>query len=1335
LNSISPIFKNYLSLLKNKRILVPCLLILFLFLLAPISLHQINNKIEQFLNLKSQTLVRNLEERLGLEIQWEKLDIQIFRLQIHLKNVRLKQTGPTSRLKPHKFTTFLNGVQQVQSITIRPSLHSLVFKKDIRLSKVLISGGNLQLKSINWTFTKAKTSKSPFDLPIKTLIINNTNLIIQHTNHILKLSDMDWKLQQKGHRSYYFKGQIPQTYINQETPFLLKTTGQINNKQIIISKLNLSNKTLNSTTDLLEILFNSQGFHQLKIKSQGHIPLSFIHQMTQFFDSQSIDRDSQISYRINLEWNKQNQYKGDFDLKSSHFIFKKKKYHSFVAKGKFVNKTVVINEGFLKIDSNSRINIDKIKIGFAAQLPIRYDLSLRAKQVKLSTILRDLMSIHIPLKADLNGPIKCRGNKSSDIECNLNTSSSQIHLLHKNKKTISFYNMNTNVDIKLQNQKLLFKANLQKQNSTLCEISGDYNLIKKQIQLKSSGSFKLGQDVIFDIYPYLKGDLKLTGGVFHINRNQFTATGLVYSQLLKIKNYTLKNISSQVTFKDQKISFNQIKANPGKSNYSGSYVIDTKNKESRMQVHFSFIDIQDIKEATQPNIKWPFLIKGTGTGSLSLTYPWHSKNQISFELKGDLFHTHIQKEHFKHINLYVSSQKGKKFIHQLSLRKGTGLIFIKGDVTKNLNLNLTSQNLPLESLNFLNHLLPFKQSGLLDLDLMISGSVDNPKVSGDIHLSKSFLYTFPLDNTRVTIEMNKKGLLISGNLMNQFLIKRFYYPFTKNTALHIKGTLLNFDFIKILAAKYQKDLFEKYQSTIKGNVDLRIHASNKTLWNGHIKISEFLLSKGNQWITNTNPFLISFSTKAWMIQPVSFIQNQQKKLQIQKADNNQMLIKGQSSLGLISIFFPALRKLDGNMQLSITTNRNLRNWLPKGHVEIQNGHLALPIFPDFTNISASLYVDQSRISIVKLNSSIDSGSAVGSGFVVYNFKHPPKVNTSFTFSNINLNVPKDFLTQGNGALKITGTQYPYLLSGHYNIHSGTIIKNFSNTSSNIMDYYTLLEPKKSQSNSPFELQLYIKTQQPVELKNSVLKASIVGESRIVGSARAPLLTGEFNLPNIKEDHVIRFRDQEFQIISGDVRFKNSPADNPFINIKAQTLFQEQTLDTLTSTDQNQNTEYKIFLNVNGLAKNLTFSLNSSPSLDEKELISMLTFGMKSKDFDAHVKENVTDYSYHLLGSFLLQQSLNKEFKNKLGFDLTISPQINVLNEPVTKIALKKIWFNKLKTSFSRTIEEFPESDVRLKYNLNNNISLTAFWENTEHIEVDSSEKQKMGLDLELAVDF
>ena len=409
-------------------------------------------------------------------------------------------------------------------------------------------------------------------------------------------------------------------------------------------------------------------------------------------------------------------------------------------------------------------------------------------------------------------------------------------------------------------------------------------------------------------------------------------------------------------------------------------------------------------------------------------------------------------------------------------------------------------------------------------------------------------------------------------------------------------------------------------------------------------------------------------------------------------------------------------------------------------MQIDEGLFSLGILPKFTNIKASLILSKSNTFINDFTSNAGHGLLEGEGTVFYNFVHLPRLNLNLKLSDAYLSIPEDVKTKGSGEIQIKGEKPPYLISGEYIIDSGNITKDFLKVAKKTKYNFSFLEEEIKKQSSIFELKLNIKTKQAVVVNSSLIRSSVEGQADIYGPLDSLLIDGQFVMSKKAEENLIFFRGQEFKISSGSILFKNSVPNNPYLNIQANTLFKENIVDPLSKQEIERN--YKIFLSLKGNAKNPTFSLESVPSLNEKEIISLLTLGLTlgvgSRYFDANVKQKFTDskdYSYQLLGSLLLEKPLNREIKNTLGLDFRLTPYINTLNKPVTKITLSKNWFEKWKTSFSRTIEDDAQSDIRLKYDLNQKISLTAFWENTEQKKLENNQEDRLGLDFEFNFDF
>ena len=671
-------------------------------------------------------------------------------------------------------------------------------------------------------------------------------------------------------------------------------------------------------------------------------------------------------------------------------------------------------------------------------------------------------------------------------------------------------------------------------------------------------------------------------------------------------------------------------------------------------------------------------------------------------------------------------------------RKGQGLIEGSGFFNKSYELDLvmTGRQLSLESMEFLNNILSLNQSGDITFDLQISGNLSKPSITGSAQLSNTFFYSYPAKDSKLQLKINKDFFSFSGRLIDEIEIENFSYPFSKKSNLKIKGRFDNFDFIKVLLSKDKKDEVQDFVSQIKGSFN--IEKTNNSFWTGITKIDALSISKSNQWFKNINPFSILFEKDKWSLSSsVRFFDHNNKKIHIEKTDQEQLILKGFTSLGYFSFFVPFFKEFDGEVSGQIVLNNNLKRLNPKGSLYVEKGLLSIYPLPEFTNISAQLFFSNNNIIINDFNSTAGGGAVTGIGNIFYNFTSHAVLDLNLQFDKAYVQFPEGFNTRGSGKVRIKGSLPPYLISGDYNIESGSIVREFSSSKYDKKYDFALLKEKSIKQNSFFKLDLKLKTLKAVPINSSLIRSSIEGQADIYGPLDALLMKGKFTLSKNSKQSLIFFRGQEFKISSGSILFKNSDPTNPYLNISADTVFKELIIDTLEGREEIEK-EYKIFLSVDGFSKNLKFSLKSQPILTEREIISLLTLGVSSSRFEANVKQNITDvdyYPYQILTSLLIEKSLNREIKDTLGLDFRLTPYINTLNKPVTKVTLSKNWFNKWKSSFSRTIEETPQSDIRLKYDLNEKTSLTAFWENKRQMELQETEEDFLGLDFEFNFDF
>ncbi|MCY4321949.1 MAG: translocation/assembly module TamB domain-containing protein [Bdellovibrionaceae bacterium] len=1328
-------------------------ILIIVFLFTPISLYKIDQRIENILNSKAIAGVKKFEKQTGLKIEWGTLDFNIFLMTVKLEDVQINYFKE-SQLNEVKELSLLDGLQKIKKISARPSIYSFLFKKEIILSKLNIELGELSLKTIKNFNTKKNQSKN-VKLPIKKILIKNTNVSLNHKNYSIKFLDIKAKISQKKWHDFNFDLNVQSFYlnknsgiedfsnlkarkVNEDQVYQLLTKGILRKNQISFSEINLKNNLFDSFTKSLQINFDSEKIDSIKLISSGSIPIHLIKEALSLIDQDLKLSGSNLFYDVNIQYKKRTKYGGSFSLSSKDMIFQSEEIKNIELKGSFSNRFLTINKGSLYTVDKGSFYIKKIKWGFLEK-SLPFYISANMNELSSDFINRSLLyDFSFPIKADLTGAISCEGAFSIQyIKCDMKAESPHIKLQIKQNPILSFYNMNLDSILVWENQKIDFEVNGSNKTANF-NFKGKYFEDSEDFSSDYSFLGNLGSDLQFNSTFPIEGAVSLSKGKVFIKNNRVELSGLLNSDNLKIDSYQLENISSPYKFKNNKLSFVNIKGRPGETNYSGNIEIDFNKEDIKLKLDSDFFSLQDFLRSVKNKLTSPVVIKGSGSVSVFLYFSWKNKYKKEFQIKGDFFNALIAQDFFTQSTFDITFKNKKGIVKSLLFKKGQGLIEGSGtfDEKYKLDLTMNGKKLSLESIEFLNKALPLNQSGDINFNLDIKGTLKKPLITGSAVLSNTFLYSYPIKNSEINLKITKDFFSFSGNIMDEIRIDQFSYPFSKNSNFKIKGIFYNFDLIKVLLAKNKKKQIQEYSSQLKGSFDLnRIKTS---FWKSLIKIDELLITKSKNWIKNKDPISIRLYKDKWSLtSSVNFLDNKNDILSIKRIDDTQLSLNGSVSLGLFSVMTPFFEEFEGDIKGQILLSNNLKNLNPKGFLQIEKGLIKIQPLPNFINVSTKLVFSNNNLIINNFNSVVGGGIAKGMGSLFYDFTKAPRLNLNLNFNNVHFQIPEGFNTKGNGNIQIKGFSPPYLISGNYNIDSGSIVRDFSAGTGNKKYNFSFLEKKENKKRSLFKLNLDIKTKQAVSINSSLIRSSIEGQANIYGPFNDLLVNGDFLLSEDLKQNSIFFRGQEFEINTGSISFNNTPPTNPYLDISANTVIKEEFIDP-SETQEKIKKEYKIFLSTKGFSEELNFSLKSNPVLNEKEIISLLTLGVNSQWFDANVKQNITDYSYYpyqIVTSLLIEKSLNKEIKDTLGLDFRLTPYIDALNKPVTKITLSKNWFEKWRTSFSRSIEESAHSDARLKYNLNDKVSLTAFWENKEQMDIQETEKDFLGLDVEFSFDF
>ena len=1033
--------KTATKLFSKVFILLFCVVVL-LFALTSFGVLKANTKITDFIQQIAQKEVVKLEKELGLKIRWGQLQFTLLDFSIKMEDIILE--GASSSIAKRKpIPSFLDGAQYVRKISLRPSVFFL-FKKKIFFSKIELKEGQFFLKEGPAKKIKKIRGKSEKDLrlPFKKIIVKNTNLNLRKEDHLIQFSGVRWNVKNTL-GVYSFSGFIKTIESSKEDipPLSFRMKGKFSNSDFSFDRCILKNETISLQTDQFVGSIENGRLKSLILKSQGELPFENIKPWLSFFEKSMPDYKGQVSYKLSLTKKEKRKIKGQFDIQSKKGVLQEIPIRGFKLKGHFINNLFVLENGFIHTEAGNLLKIHNMEMLLNSKaLPFQLSVSMENMSTDLIEKFTGIQDFPVSI-SPVKGAFKCKGRfHLLDWDCNGQFHVSQLAIRTKETDIITFYKVDVKFDLKRLNDNRSINIHVVKNGVTDLQGEISYSFKTKTRQVKFQGYTLFPESTQFPSI-HLKGSASFRNGLVEIQNGEVKVSGDMQSDFLEIADYQVKNIQSSFKYENEKLYFSDLTFGTEKSHLGGLALFNFREQALTLDLKSSFFYVEDVLSVLKQKVLWP---PSSGTGTASFFMKYHFKDPLKHEIKltGNLFNARIQKEFFPSISIDISSKKGKGQVHFIKFKKNAGEFSISGtfDSRFHINLDIIGSRIALERLQSLSSFIPFNQSGIAEVNMKAEGPLFNPRLYGEVNLSQTALYTYPVKDSKLQVSLDKRGLLMSGRIMEEVRLKHLYWPFDKNKSMDLQGSFSNWDFIKIWLARNQKENIQEGFSKMTGDFDLSIgKVSGLT---GSVKVNRMEIQKNSQWIKTKKPVQLTFKKTGWFLSAVQFEDDMKRSLSF-KDTTHGIFISGNLSLELLSFVFPTLGQIKGQAKVHLDSGKNLKNFNPRGSIFITEGNLALNGLPVIRNIHLLMEVQNRKMSFKNFTGFSGTGTVTGQGFLAYDFMQPLSVDVRFLFKDITLNIPKDFSTTGDGELNIQGDKSPYSLTGNYIIREGLIKKEFS----------------------------------------------------------------------------------------------------------------------------------------------------------------------------------------------------------------------------------------------------------------------------------------------------
>ena len=801
----------------------------------------------------------------------------------------------------------------------------------------------------------------------------------------------------------------------------------------------------------------------------------------------------------------------------------------------------------------------------------------------------------------------------------------------------------------------------------------------------------------------------------------------------EFEDYKLGSVHTHLDYAKGLLHLQKLEGTLHSSRYSADLEIDLLKNRLTVVADSKSLDLADLQKAIELQLKIPFELTGPmsvhvqGSGPLSLS-------QMDFTLQASGQHLVAAAESLESLALEIQSVEGHARLAHFQLNKSHSQILGAGTVDPNGNtqLNFSGAPLLLEDLDFISRL-DSNIFGQMDLGVKVRGLLNNPELIVNVHTHDVALEEKSLPPSDLELRLNRRHWRGQANLLEGSLTSQFQFPLLLDEPFYFEASARNWQFTNLFSLLGSAALLGDYQSSLTGDLSLHSERGGFTHSDGEATIMNVLLARGQEKLQNPGPIVVRMSKGHLSLENFriagsdSFLEASGRNFTM---DNLNVKFFSKLPLHLVQIFLPFADDIGGLATVKVNVMGSFLQPNLLGSGTLQDGFLKIKGFPHaFEKVNASAQFSQQRVLVSDITGVLGGGSFEGDGALTIEGPRNFPLNFHFDVENVSLQVPRGVKTTGSGNLNLTGSWFPFLLSGEYHINNSLMTKEMAaETGSGKSAQQSYYLPKSLQQNvaDPLNFDIKLDFENPIQIKNSLIDGRATGPMTVKGSVSNPTLIGKANL---EKGSKVFFNDKPFEIAAGSAIFSNPREINPEIYVSGSTRV----------------SDYDINLIAQGTANAPVIRLSSAPPLAEQDIISLMALGTTTNAAEkissvARSSDQQQNSSTQALVANVASQAI-KPLQKVLEFDFQASSQYDDTKNMTTQsYTFSKKMGEKVSAAATWTTGDQAEYEFKLKYKFNSNWNISTSLENLEPPTTSSALAPQtqgtiLGLDLEYKMEF
>jgi autotransporter translocation and assembly factor TamB len=681
-------------------------------------------------------------------------------------------------------------------------------------------------------------------------------------------------------------------------------------------------------------------------------------------------------------------------------------------------------------------------------------------------------------------------------------------------------------------------------------------------------------------------------------------------------------------------------------------------------------------------------------------------------------------------------ERGAWRLDLLEARMGPGWLFARGEISKNLDLNLAAYSTGLRAASFA----PLKEhTGVLDfrLDLNVSvkGSIRSPSFAGWAKLYDTRLRGRPTPDSHVSARATTESFHLSGRFFGEATRLEADVKLEESLPFTLEGS-----FSSGRVGRFFPELASglRAKAEVAGSLSAKGRLLSPKSIKGELRLLRFRLQSSGIRLKNKRPVVIRLADYGFSVQSCEIV-GTKTVLSLKGGGGLEtgadLTATGTVGLGLLPLLGDFLHRSVGKANMSLNLRGPWADPRIAGTASFSADLLRFKGFPqDITAAAGELQFTPRRVELTKLRGKMGGGVFTGQGRVDMEAFRPTEVAISFDIDRARYNVAENLWGIGSGVMGLTWTPGKILkLYGDLKIREGEYSEHISLVSLSDGIFRRRLSAGRTYAKEREVLEFDIRLRFPDRFQVSYnldlvnFRAESRGELRVVGTNERAGLVGEMEALS----GTVTYLTKDFEIQSTRVQFLDRYSIRPRVEVYASLM---ETIDR----GEEGSTDYYIRLHLTAEGDTQPeISLRSEPPLDEHDIVTLLHLGVTSRDVESFKGEDLMGLGGEILfRSFKLDQRLRRLFP--FPPEVVQAKYLRLRNRfsentksssPRLEVGAKlRFISDELDMEYSRSLFDDTDQSLDLSYKLSEGISTRLRWENTEQ-QTAPGDIGDLGLDL------